>query len=215
MTRKKNMFQRGRPRKHRYKEADSNICLAGGGVIFFNSLGMFLLKEKAYSRRRKEHITDIGGKYNSDDIDIYQTISRELSEESYHEINLTREAIRFFYNEDECTKKVYINETPNSYVILFLHTSLLPAILQDKFRSNIIDFKTSREYALKCNPNVCEHHYRSLCLTQYRFDTIKKFFNQGGPDCILSTRFHKILSHNYSLFHSLKELSITLETDDE
>lgn len=201
----RSMFRRGVPQKHRYQEPETGTCLAGGGIVFFNSEGMYLLRERAYSRKKKQHLTDFGGKYESDDIDIYQTISRELSEETYHTINITREAIRFMYHSRERVIRVYINGQSNSYVTLFIHIDLLPVALYEMLLpKESISFLDIRKQSLKNNPHVSGHHYRSLSLVYRTYDEIQEEFKKNDSE--LSMRLLKTLESNTNLIEKLKDI---------
>ena len=59
--------------------------LAAGGIIFFdtidNTKGLWLIKEE---EDENFIYTDLGGKYDHNDGDIFATISREFREETYN-----------------------------------------------------------------------------------------------------------------------------------
>ena len=76
-------------RMSRWKDENGNLIPAAGWIPF-NSLGIWVIAEKW---GKKKYYTDIGGRYRFDDGDIWATIAREFSEETYQSTCLTRDDI--------------------------------------------------------------------------------------------------------------------------
>lgn len=70
---------------------NDNKLYQAGGILFYDENGFIALYEL---KDNKKHYTDFGGKFNQDDVNIYGTIARELSEESFQLLQFLPQQIK-------------------------------------------------------------------------------------------------------------------------
>jgi hypothetical protein len=106
--------------KYRWQDPISGYGISGGGIIFYDEEGMWIIRE---NNKHGPIFTDMGGKYEVEDGNIYATISRELSEESYHTCELTYSQILTLSGLPR-TKRIYINDREGFpiYICLMVFT---------------------------------------------------------------------------------------------
>jgi hypothetical protein len=87
-----------RKEKPRWKDPRSEFLYAAGGVFLYDSNGVWVVQEDASSeytpKRHAATYTDIGGRYEVNDCNIYETIRRELYQETYGTMDVTTSMIR-------------------------------------------------------------------------------------------------------------------------
>jgi len=133
--------------KHFYLDENKEQITAGG-VLFYNSEGIWVISEKC--RKKGEdtiEYTDIGGRYHYDDIDIYQTISRELNEETYFSIEYKRSELIEIIQKNK-NAFIYVNGgkfNKPTYKCYLIHTSTINKDI------SIENFNIGKEYANKIN----------------------------------------------------------------
>lgn len=144
---------------------------SGGGVILYDENGVWLVKEL---ERGKIVYTDIGGKIQSCDKDIYDCICRELEEETYHTIVVDR---------NELLRACKIERVLKTYLCLMIHTSSLNVKPDsEKFLKKMYLFDES----IPGSPT--EEKYKQLGLIHVSFnDLMNKKIN-------ISSRLNKLLN---------------------
>lgn len=68
--------------------------IKAGGVLFYDDVGIWILKERSNSRNNNYYYADPGGKYDYRDCSIINTICREFNEETYYAYNLETKVIQ-------------------------------------------------------------------------------------------------------------------------
>lgn len=187
------------PNAHRKKDAFLDECgyISAGGILFYDNEGIWMISE---SCSKGINFTDFGGRYSKDDCDIYQTISRELFEESYTTIDIPRKdllTILFknpspLLNDKSETNvgvhKVYVHGHDNqpAYKCFIVHTNLMKGYNIDISTET---FEEGRNYTITKNPNTPSRHYKVCGLYHIPFERIK--------DIELSYRMNKIIKHSF------------------
>lgn len=124
-----------------------NFC--GGGVVLYNDNGLWVVSETCGN---KVEYTDIGGKYNYNDGNIYACISRELAEETFHTIEVPSSVLK---NVPKIEK--ILTEKFKSYLCLFIHTDALDIKIDRK------EFHRARNETVNNNFD-CKHLYKQIDL---------------------------------------------------
>jgi hypothetical protein len=173
--------QKNAKKKYRWVDQKTGHHLTAGGILFYDDHGVWLLGE------RDKHgviYTDIGGKYNFEDCNIYATIARELGEETYHTCEATCSQIKALA---EAYSFVYVNGHQNLpvYACVVVHISQCSFATLDSKK-----FIESRHQAILENPHVPPDRYKTLCLTYFTFENVKK------QNLKLSFRLKRILRHS-------------------
>jgi hypothetical protein len=144
------------------------LDLTGGGIIPYDNKGMWLLSEK---RKDKKMLSDAGGKYRFEDVDIFGCMAREWNEETYFTSEIRRRDVLTLL-EKHRTKLSYsrCNTGKIVYVTYFFH-------VEDLKELNIIlptkeQFIESRNFAISKNKNSTA--YSSLSLDYYELKELKE-----------------------------------------
>lgn len=171
-------------RTKRYTYIDDNgNSIPSAGILPYTTKGLWLVGEKC---KKVVLYTDIGGKYNYHDCDIYQTISREFNEELYHSVEITRSQVEELYSK---SKKLYIRDPQDKivYVGVLVHVDNL-AKLDIQLSSKT--FSESRDKVMKANPHVPDFLYKSVELKYFTYSEIEVLLKKNA----VSTRLRKILA---------------------
>lgn len=161
----------------RFRYHDENgYQLTAAGITIIEEDGIWLIGEK--SKSGKILYTDIGGRYEFADGDIYQTISREFNEELYHSCEITRSKIKELYPS---STKLYLrnNRKQPVYVTLVVNIKDLGIKLSPQ------SFIECRKEVIKHNPTVTDSNYESVELRLFKYHEIDKLIEENK----LSSRF--------------------------
>jgi hypothetical protein len=164
--------------KNRWKEPKTNYKLRGGGIIFYDDKGIWVVAEYSKKTTNGLIITDIGGTYNQSDGNIYATISRELSEETYHTCELTTSTIRDLY---KTSNKIYnrgYDKKPD-------YVCLLVDLRRINFKIDVEKLKNNRDEIIEQNDD--QEPYRTANMIHISYDKIALCRN-------FSSRLRNILS---------------------
>ncbi len=139
--------------------------LSAGGILPYDGDGIWVIGEKV-----KDEIiyTDIGGKYQYQDGDIYKTVAREFGEELYHSSNITREQV---LEISKTSGPMYVNGHKNKpvYVCYIVPYDIM------KSMGIVLDptlFLQHRLEVLRGNPHVFPDKYDSVILLHIPFDRL-------------------------------------------
>ena len=139
--------------------------LSAGGILPYDDHGIWVIGEKV----RDEIIyTDIGGKYQYQDGDIYKTVAREFGEELYHSSNITREQV---IEISKTSGPMYVNGHKNipvyiCYIVPYNFMKSMGIVLNPTL------FLEHRAEVLRGNPRVFPDKYDSVVLLHIPFDRL-------------------------------------------
>lgn len=155
--------------------------LTAGGILPYTEDGIWVIGE---TKGNKIVWTDMGGKYEPEDCNIYATISREANEELYHSVHITPENIK---NISETHNEVYVMDTNGEpvYICYVVSANILKKM---KIYFNRDKFLENRSETLSQNPTV-HNFYVSVDLKHITFEEIKKEIDNNN----VSFRLKKIL----------------------
>ena len=200
-----------------WKPEDSNIgyYIAAGGIIICDKQeirgvvkeGIWAIVEKSRKGGNGYELTDIGGKYDWNDGDIYATIAREFQEELYHTTEIKYEEIRSLCMKNNERKEatnfneIYIMRR-GKYMCLIVNRNLLspiklsPELVENK-RKTVLStnrFCIHRHHDPKTNMACREEMYRTLSLKFLPFDEVAE------NKYVLSYRLATILKGSFLRF---------------
>lgn len=171
--------------KFRWKDSKGRE-LTAGGILPYDDTGIWVIGE---INRNSIIFTDIGGKYQYQDCDIYKTIAREFGEELYHSSDMTREQM---IELSSICQPVYINGHKNKpvYICYIVHIDIMNGM---GIYLNSELFLKNREFVLKENPDVPSEYYSSVVLTHLSFEDINNILSTDKLQ--LSYRLKGILKY--------------------
>lgn len=163
--------------KFRWNDGNGRY-LSAGGILPYNEEGFWVILERR--GMGKIEWSDIGGKYEFEDCDIWATIAREFGEELYQSASLSRSAVKSFSKE---SKIVYINGYKKLpvYIGLCVHIDIMGVVFSPE------KFLKKRNKTLIANGNLPEACYPSIQLQFIKYTDIEKEW-----DC-MSYRLKKVL----------------------
>ena len=175
---KNNKKARKTPVKFRWHDGEGRK-LSAGGILPYDKGGVWVIREKNKDNSKITEVTDMGGKYQFEDCDIFGTAAREFCEELYYSTLISRDDVELFSHTP-----VYINghDRRPAYVCYLIGVEELEAC--GAFLS-IDAFDRKRQAALKSNPNVPSSYFSSLSLEYILYEDL--FYHK------LSYRLKKIL----------------------
>lgn len=164
------------PGKWWWKPPDDPHYIAAGGIIICDRQkdgevekdGIWVLIEKSRRGSGLEY-TDIGGKYDWNDGDIYATISREFREELYNTDEISYRTIKHLCGQsksDDSDNELFIMRK-GKYMCLIVDRKLLPDVSLD-YRK----VEEARKKILSENPFCRNEMYRTVSLQFLPFDRI-------------------------------------------
>jgi hypothetical protein len=152
----------------KFKKLDKNGQLfTAGGLLAYDEEGLWLIGEKNHNGIIEW--TDIGGKCEKEDVDIYDTISREVIEETFHSVDLNRNIVLCLKDYNTPT---YVNNHLGKpvYISYIIHVDELSKYNID-FNVNL--FNNNKDVILsQINVKAC---YKSCELKYIRFDELKNY----------------------------------------
>ena len=181
--------------KFRWHDPSTGYQLAAGGILFYDSNGIWIIGEISPSSQIK--YSDIGGKYTFEDGNIYSTISRELCEETYHTCELSTTEIEYLAEKED---KVYINGHLGlpSYMCLLVNMEKYKKI---KFNPQM--FLNSRNQIIQQNPTVPKFYYSSCMLKYLKYSEITRNTPLSFRlSVIIKCGLSKILPKDLTLFQN-------------
>lgn len=139
--------------------------LTAGGILPYDEDGIWVIGEKV-----KDEIvyTDIGGKYQYQDGDIYKTVAREFGEELYHSSNITREQV---IKISKISGAMYVNGHKNvpvyiCYIVPYGLMKSMGVVLNPRL------FLENRGEVLRGNPHVPPEKYDSVILKHIPYSNL-------------------------------------------
>jgi hypothetical protein len=171
--------------------------LSAGGILFYDETGIWVIGEKTKSGIE---YSDFGGSYNRDDGDIYQTISRELTEESYLSIDITRRQLMDMVlsklGQPRISRgvyKTYVNNHANEPTYICF---IVPVWHAEQYGIQISQTKFIEGYNYIINHNADNSDYYRIAELRHLpyHDLIDNFTS-------LSFRLRKILKHTSYFSH--------------
>lgn len=161
--------------------------LTAGGLLPYDGEGIWLVGEM--DRNGSIAWTDLGGRYEFEDGDIFKTIAREVGEELYHSSELLRRDILYF-------SKRYSPIYVNGHRKIPVYVCYPVPISELSKRGFILDpelFEERRQEVLKSNPMVPPSYYPSVELKYFSYAEIRRSL-RGDPKCLtLKFRLRSIL----------------------
>lgn len=172
----------------------SSNGVPSAGILIYNEEGIFCIREK---KGDKELLNDIGGKYHAEDGDIFATISRELAEETYYALEITRTTLTNLLDKNG-VEKVYLLNHLHTPVYMCL---MVPENLLDIDMCKIMKkFKVRRKFVLENNPTVPLHRYSSTEIEYVTYNNLRAILH---IDPFSKTHIHSRLS---SVLHEWPKL---------
>jgi len=148
---------------------ENNHAITAGGILFYDKNGIWTVCET--TKNGNITFNDPGGKYNFEDCDIYRTIVRELAEETYNTVDITRQQLLDIIDRQKL-KPIYVNGHDGIPVYTCFVVSL------DNVHINITldpnNFQKSREKTLLHNPSIHEKYFISK-LQYIPFNEIQEY----------------------------------------
>lgn len=179
--RKKKITFRWKPNK--------TIAITAGGMLPYDHKGIWVVQERNKNNPELLEYTDLGGRYNFDDGDIFATIAREFNEELYYSTEISRRNVCHIAH---MTENVYINGHRGKPVYLCV---LAPVEVLEVagVHLNPEFFNRRREMVLQQNPDVPKSFYRPLLLKYITFQTL------STSDVPLSNRLKSVINESKTL----------------
>lgn len=165
---KKNINQKPKVYKYRWKNPETGDLLTAGGILFYNKTHFWAIQE---SGQKGLEYNDIGGKYIVEDGDIFATIRRELYEETYGVCDILVSTVRKF-SEKYGMKNVNDDKGKCVYVCVCVPTDeifSLCGISDSDFESK---FETARDMIKSQNPYA---NYKPVKISKISIKDIKAY----------------------------------------
>ena len=175
-----------KPKKYRWYDGHDRQ-LTAGGLLPYDEKGVWLVGEQ--DTGGSVGWTDMGGRYEFEDCDIYKTIAREVGEELYHSSELLRRDVVDFSKK---YKPIYVNGHQGLpvYICYPVHTRELAK------KDFILDpqlFQKNRRDALESNPSVPVNYYPTIELRYFSYCAINRALKKEKGSPILKFRIQRIL----------------------
>lgn len=138
--------------------------IPAGGLLIYDDDGIWLLKEKKTSKGRWN---DYGGRNRGEDCDLATTIAREVCEEFYQSIEVTRSHVIQIANSIPPTTLSYNGKV--CYVCFIVHINLIHSLsITLPSRETFFEFKRR---AIENNPHF---RYITVDYKHIPFDDLKR-----------------------------------------
>jgi len=141
--------------------------LTAGGLLPYDGGGVWLIGEMG--RSEDVEWTDLGGKYEYGDGDIYKTIAREVGEELYHSSELLRRDVFHF---SMTYSPVYVNGHKKTPVYICYPVP----IYELSKKGFVLDpdmFEICRQEVIKSNPMVPPNFYPAVRLKYFLYQDLR------------------------------------------
>jgi hypothetical protein len=160
-----------RKKKYRWIDPQSGNTYSAGGIMFYTNDSLWLIEEK---NGKNNVLTDIGGKYNIDDGNIWTCIRRELEEETYGLCDVRTSDIIHLSSESSNTgvKCVIVTDhhknAMTSYMCIAVPVNMAPlgVVLDPE------EYDRRREVYIKQNPDAAANYYKPLKLVNLPIDKL-------------------------------------------
>lgn len=160
--------------------------LSGGGIIPYNEKGIWLVSE---TRGTKKLLSDAGGRYRFEDIDIYGCISREWNEETYFTSEIRRKDVLELINKKRTKYSLVRGQDKKIvYVVYFFHI--------DDLKDLSINVPSNEEFTLSRNNAISRNEKNR---TQYTTLNINYYLNED----IMGMDHNGRLNHIFRNIHKL------------
>lgn len=156
-------------RTYKWCDSNSGTTLTAGGILFYDGEGIWVIGEKD---KNGVVFSDIGGRYNYEDGNIWVTIARELREETYGLCEMfSSEIIELSKNYPP----VYVNghENTPTYICLVVPISALGIDQRKHFTLDPLVYAEKRQKTLEENPDVPPDYY-PLMLTKLKYTELQE-----------------------------------------
>ena len=161
--------------------------LTAGGLLPYDGLGVWLVGEQ--DRGGPVEWTDMGGRYEYEDGDIFKTIAREVGEELYHSAELLRRDIVYFSGR---YPPVYVNGHQKLPVYI-CYPVPIAELLKKGFVLDPELFEENRRTVLSSNPMVPKNYYPTVVLRFFPYNILNRAL-EGKEECpVLKFRLRRIL----------------------
>lgn len=155
-------------RKYKWNDPTTGHSLSAGGILFYDDMGIWVIGE---NEQDELSYSDIGGKYEYGDGNIWNTIRRELYEETYgccemlscDIINLSRKY-----------PPIYVNGHKKTPVYACLVVPITETLSFSNFLLDPETFATRRMQTLRENSDVPLDYYPSV-LKKILYRDLKKY----------------------------------------
>lgn len=164
--------------RRKWTDPDTGHSLSAGGILFYDEVGIWVVGEKEHGELK---YSDIGGKYEYEDGNIWTTIRRELYEETYGCCDVLSGDIV------DLSKKyppVYVNGHKRTPVYACLVVPITETLLFTNFLLDSDAFAIRRKQTLKENSEVPTDYYPFV---------LKKILYRDLKNQRLSYRLQRIL----------------------
>lgn len=183
---RKNYYEK--PKKYRWHDGNGRQ-LTAGGLLPYDEKGIWLVGEQDSSGPRAVEWTDMGGRYEYEDGDIYKTIAREVGEELYHSAELLRRDIVYFSRK---YSPVYVNGHQGLPVYICYPVPINELTKKD-FVLDPLLFQKNRRNVLDSNPTVPPNYYPTVELRHFPYCVIYRALKKEKGTPILKFRIQRIL----------------------
>jgi len=173
-------------RKFRWHDGQGRQ-LTAGGLLPYDGNGVWLVGEQ--DRENSIEWTDLGGRYEFEDGDIFKTIAREVGEELYHSSELLHRDIVFF---SQRYAPVYVNGHQKVPVYICYPVPIIELMR----RGFVLDpelFLRNRSMVLKSNPMVPENYYPAVQLKYFPYSILRQVLNGERKTPTLKFRLRSVL----------------------
>jgi len=176
-----------------YKD-DSGRALYAGGLLLYDDVGIYLLKEYVFNKLFDYEYTDPGGKYDFRDLHIARTIYREFHEETYDAYNIDYQKIRKLYDKPQNKIFVCFNKDKNP-----TYVCLLASLEELDIKIDLEKFQEARDEGLKHNPLVPKEYYSSYEFVRIPYKEISRYY-----DNLFSYRLKQICQKSFLKMYIIK-----------
>lgn len=161
--------------------------LTAGGLLPYDKRGVWLIGER--NRLGEIEWTDLGGKYEYEDGDIYKTIAREVGEELYHSSELLRRDVFHFSLK---YYPIYVNGHKKTPVYVCYPVNISDLSKKGFFLDPEL-FEVCRQEVIKSNPTVPANFYPVVKLRYFSYKELHDAVNGEKESINLKFRIRKIL----------------------
>lgn len=172
--------------RYRYQDPKTGHRFASGGILFYDSEGVWVIAEKDGSSRSAGIVyNDMGGRYTYEDGNIYASIARELREETYGLCELLVTEVRHL---TENFRPVYVNghDGKPAYFSLPVDLNRLSLEVRRRLVLDPVRYEIERKVVIEANSDVPVEYY-PMSLKKLSMEEIR------DPKTRLSFRLKKIL----------------------
>lgn len=169
--------------------SDEGYLLSAGGILIYDSTGVWLVGERARRSDKTLKYTDPGGRYRFEDCHIYTTVARELNEELYNSVQLVGRHVHYFSSLEP---PIYLDNKIGKPTYACFPVTV--KVFESTGNTISIDtFNSAREYTLERNSRVPKHLYTTQELRKFSYSELATELKLAGSESKLSSRVRDIL----------------------